>query len=129
MQKSIVEAYTILFLLILLIKLTKLLQIDNVIISIEPRIIKLSYQIKDFMRIDYDFISLISSAIIEFISYIIAYYYRLVEIITRVERAIVTSILRLRLSLLESTSIYSINWPINKLVFKKTLIIFIKDIR
>ena len=78
------------FLLILLVKLAKSLRVDNVTISIEPHTIKLFYQIKDFVRIGHGFASLISPAAIEFISYIIAHYYRPVEIVTQVERATTT---------------------------------------
>ena len=85
------------------------LQIDDVIILIKRRIIKFVYQIKDFVRFDYEFIISVKSFINEIINYIIIRYLKSIDfvieiIIDQVERKATS-----RSNLFELISYFSID--------------------
>ena len=60
----------------------KILQIDNVIIFLKRRIIKLIYQIKNFIRSDHEFADFVKSFINEIINYIITRLFKFFEFVS-----------------------------------------------
>ena len=60
--------------------MTEVLHVDNVVIILEYYTVKLTYYIKNFIRIGHDFTSLMKSSVDEIINYIILRLLRLIKL-------------------------------------------------
>ena len=94
----------------------------------DRRTIKLTYQIKDFIKSNHQLVSLVKPSIGEVINYITARQPRPIDLITLIESGTDRNKRTSRASSLEPTLYFPIDWSIDKPEFKKSLITFIKDI-